>query len=240
MAAESTAVRIERQWTAHLADRADLVFPLRDYFRRLGLEAYVQGPTLLALRSDATPDELELYAGQWSQRNGVKVMLELVREEPALLVPPPPSSANQPPRLGELLVRKGFITEEQLASSLTEARAANELLGIVLLRLGLIYEEELARTLSEQLSVPYISVGRVGVNAYTARLLPASVGNEVAAIPVRTRGEAVQVAFADPTDPKALAAVRKHLPSIDVAVAELTDIRSAWRRVATMPRHQRN
>lgn len=238
MAAESTAARIERQWSARLADRADLVFPLRDYFRRLGLEAYVQGPTMLALRSDAPPDELELYAAGWSERNGVGVTLEIVQEEPALLVPPP--SSSQAPRLGELLVRKGFITEEQLASSLTEARASNELLGIVLLRLELIYEEELARTLSEQLSVPYISVGRVGVNASTARLLPASVGKEVAAIPVRTRGEAVQVAFADPTDPKALAAVRKHLPSIDVAVAELTDIRSAWRRVATMPRHPRS
>ncbi len=151
MAVDSTAARTERQWSANLDDRADLVFPLRDYFRRLGIEAYVQGPTLLALRSDATPDELELYAGEWSERNGVTVTLELVQEEPALLVPPP--SAAQPPRLGELLVRKGFITEEQLASSLTEARASNQLLGIVLLRLGLIYEEELARTLSEQLSV---------------------------------------------------------------------------------------
>ena len=238
MAVDSTAARIERQWSACLDDRADLVFPLRDYFRRLGVEAYVQGPTKLVLRSDATPDELELYAAEWSERNGVGVSLELVQEEPALLVPPP--AQGQTPRLGELLVRKGFITEEQLVSALTEARASNELLGIVLLRLGLIYEEELARTLSEQLSVPYISVGRVGVNAYTARLLPASVGREIAAIPVRPRGESVQVAFADPTDPKALAAVRKHLPSIDVAVAELTDIRSAWRRVATMPRHPRS
>ena len=237
MAAESTAVKTERQWSASLEDRADLIFPLRDYFRRLGVEAYVQGPTLLALRSDATPDELELYVGEWSERNGVGVTLELVHEEPALLVPPP--SAAQPPRLGELLVRKGFITEEQLASSLTEARASNQLLGIVLLQLGLIYEEELARTLSEQLSVPYISVGRVGVNAATAGLLPSQVGNEIAAIPVRPRGESVQVAFADPTDPKALAAVRKYLPEIDIAVAELTDIRSAWKRVALMPRHPR-
>jgi hypothetical protein len=237
MAAESTIARTERQWTASLDDRADLIFPLRDYFRRLGLEAYVQGPTLLALRSDATPDELELYSADWSERNGVGVTLDLVHEEPALLVPPP--AAHQPPRLGALLVRKGFITEEQLASSLTEARASNQLLGIVLLRLGLIYEEELARTLSEQLAVPYISVGRVGVNAYTARLLPAEVGNEIAAIPVRQRGEAVQVAFADPTDPKALAAVRRHLPAIDIAVAELTDIRSAWRQVAPLPRDSR-
>jgi hypothetical protein len=233
MAVDSTAGKIERQWSAFLDDRADLIFPLRDYFRRLGIEAYVQGPTRLVLRTDARADELELHAAEWSERNDVGVVLQLVREEPALLVPPP--SRDQPPRLGELLVRKGFIQEEQLASALTEARASNQLLGIVLLRLGLIFEEELARTLSEQLSVPYISVGRVGVNPYAARLLPANVGNEIAAIPVRTRGESVQVAFADPTDPKALAAVRKHLPSIDIAVAELTDIRSAWRRVVQTP-----
>jgi hypothetical protein len=42
----------------------------------------------------------------------------------------------------------------------------------------------------------------------------------------------VQVVFADPTDPQAYAAVREHLPHIDVAVAELSDIRLAWRTIA--------
>jgi hypothetical protein len=72
---------------------------------------------------------------------------------------------------------------------------------------------------------------RVGVNPAVARLLPPDVGGAAAAIPVREIGSTVQVAFADPTDPRALAAVGLHLPSIQPAVAELSDIRLAWRGV---------
>ena len=136
------------------------------------------------------------------------------------------------PRLGELLVRKGFISDEQLAWALGEARATNTLLGLVLLRERLIFEDELARTLSVQLSIPYIGIKQIGVNPYVARLLPPDVGEAVAAIPVRDGAQSVQVVFADPTDPQALDAVRRHLPEIEVAVAELSDIRLAWRAIA--------
>jgi hypothetical protein len=55
---------------------------------------------------------------------------------------------------------------------------------------------------------------------------------DVAAIPVRRKGDAIHVAFADPTDQRALESVQEHLPKIDVAVAELSDIMAAWRQVA--------
>jgi hypothetical protein len=105
------------------------------------------------------------------------------------------------------------------------------LLGIVLLRKQLIFEDELARTLSDQLSIPYVSVMRIGVDRHIVRLMPADVGKRAAAIPVRAVDDAVEVAFADPTDPNALAAVRAHLPNIRIAVSELSDIRLAWRHV---------
>jgi hypothetical protein len=98
----------------------------------------------------------------------------------------------------------------------------------------MIFEDELARTLSEQLSIPYLSIMRIGVEPYAARLLPPEVGQAAAAIPVRTSGATVHVAFADPTDPAAISAVRAHLPNIEIAVAELSDIRSAWREVARL------
>jgi hypothetical protein len=107
-----------------------------------------------------------------------------------------------------------------------------ELLGIVLLREQMIFEDELARTLSQQLSIPYIGIMQIGVNPHVARLLPADVGEAAAAIPVRASEQSVQVVFADPTDPQAYAAVCEHLPHIDVAVAELSDIRLAWRTIA--------
>jgi hypothetical protein len=223
-----------RRWRIELSDRADLVFSLRDYFRRLGLVAEVESPTLVELRTEKASSEIEAWVTEWSRVHGAAVHAEQVRQEP-LLLPPPPGMG--PPRLGELLISKGYITEEQLAGALTEARSTNDLLGIVLLREELIFEDELARTLSQQLDIPYISVMRVGVNRHVAQLIPSAVGAAAAAIPVREIGDKVQVAFADPTDPQALNAVDRYLDKIEVAVAvaELSDIRLAWRDVKDAP-----
>jgi hypothetical protein len=226
---QAAAVPIIRRWRIEVSERADLVFSLRDYFRRLGLSAEVEGPTVVELRTDRRPSEIEQDVFEWARINEAPLHLEEVREEPRMLVPPPEGFG--PPRLGQLLVAKGYITEAQLAVALTESRATDDLLGVVLLREELIFEEELARTLSEQMAIPYISIMRVGVNPAVARLLPPEVGAAAAAIPVREIGSMVQVAFADPTDPRALAAVGLHLPDIKTAVAELSDIRLAWRGV---------
>jgi len=222
----ATAVPATQSWRIQVPDRADLVFSLRDYFRRLGLSAEVESPTRIELRADEPAGEIEEYLSAWARVNGTPLHVERARDESQPLLPPPVPAQ---PRLGELLVGKGYITEEQLRGALFESRATNDLLGVVLLREKLIFEEELARTLSQQLSIPYISIMRVGINSSVTRLLPAAVGAAAAAIPVRPIAEKVQVAFADPTDPRARAAVARYLPRIDVAVAELSDIRLAWR-----------
>ena len=228
----ATLVPATQSWRIKVLDRADLVFSLRDYLRRLGLSAEVESPTLIELKADEPAGEIEEYVSAWSRINGTPLQVERAREESQPLLPSRAGPAQ--PRLGELLVSKGYITEAQLSGALFESRATNDLLGVVLLREKLIFEEELARTLSEQLSIPYISIMRVGINSSVTRLLPAAVGAAAAAIPVRPIGEKVQVAFADPTDPRARAAVARYLPRIDVAVAELSDIRLAWR--AATPR----
>jgi hypothetical protein len=228
------STQITRRWRISLDDRADLVFSLRDYFRRLGLSVEVAGPTFVYLKTDDPVDEVEAHVNAWSKVNQVPLGFEEEREEPAKMLSLP-ASGPATPRLGELLVKKGFISEEQLTSALIEAKATRELLGLLLIRDGMIFEDELARTLSEQLSIPYLSIMRIGVDMYAARLLPPEVGRAAAAIPVRESGAGtITVAFADPTDPGAISAVREHLPKIEIAVAELSDIRLAWREVARL------
>lgn len=224
-----TEVSAPRRWHVEVDSRADLVFSLRDYFRRLGLAAEVVGPTRVELTSEEDPAEIEEWVSNWAEKREASLHLGELGERVQPLADPAPRSGS--PRLGTLLVTKGYITHEQLVDALAASKATRELLGVTLLREKLIFEEELARTLSEQLSIPYISIGRVGVNASVTHLLPPEVGAAAAAIPVRLLGSAVQVAFADPTDAWALAEVRRYLPEIEVVVAELSDIRTAWRNV---------
>jgi hypothetical protein len=212
------------RWRIDLGDRADVTFQLRDYFRRLGVDAEVRGRGGGEVTTTRDAVGLGQLRADWV--GVVDVPARFVgRPQPAQL------AAKPVPRLGSLLVTKGFLTEARLELALNEARETGELLGLLLLRKQWIFEDELARTLSEQLLIPYVSVGRIGVDEAVARRVPHELGERVAAIPVRLDGDAVQVAFADPTDPAAVEAVAAYVDQISVAVAELTDIRLAWRSV---------
>jgi hypothetical protein len=134
------------------------------------------------------------------------------------------------PRLGDLLVMKGYIDRDQLATALFESKTTNVMLGRVLLAKGWIFEEELARCLSEQWGIEYVSLMRTGVDVSTARLLPRQVGLDAAAVPVRRSADgSVTVAFADPTDDGSLTAVETYVADFRPVVAELSDITSALR-----------
>ncbi|MDD5020464.1 MAG: ATPase, T2SS/T4P/T4SS family, partial [Candidatus Omnitrophica bacterium] len=59
-------------------------------------------------------------------------------------------------KLGELLIKRGVLSEKQLDVALKEHEKTGELLGKALIRLGFITEEQLLVTLAEQLSIQYI------------------------------------------------------------------------------------
>jgi hypothetical protein len=148
------------------------------------------------------------------------------------LLPTAADAFSPPPRLGDLLVRKGLITEEQLTQALAESRATGTLVGQVLLHHRWVFEDELARTLAQQWSLPYVDLLSVGVDWGAVRLVPPEVGLRVAAIPVRFVGGGVQVAFADPSDDTAVGAVTEHVGTPSLAVGELSHIRMLWSRAA--------
>jgi hypothetical protein len=195
---------------------------LRDYFLRLGAVAVVADGSTVDVHFPNDPinqgETIEGYLRSWVEMNHVAASVA--------------SEAQPQTRLGDLLVSKGFISREQLAYAVIEAREQGELLGRLLLRYEWIFESELARALAEQWGLPYLNLASIGVNRELMQLLPREVGARAAAVPVRRVDGATQVAFADPTDQMALSAVREFFPEFVPAVAELSDIENAWRSVA--------
>jgi type IV pilus assembly protein PilB len=112
-----------------------------------------------------------------------------------------------------------------------ESRSSGKRLGEVLLERQWLFEDELARTLAGQLGLPYVNLRQTGVDLGVARTLPAEIGIRFAVIPIGVRAGVVRVAFADPTDDEAREAVAVHLSSLEAVIAELSEIRSAWRRI---------
>ena len=211
------------------------VATLRDYFSRLGATAVVEPDSTVHVRFERGDDiDAAAFLRTWAAMNDVAARTTsappgLAAVPTKLEVAPKGASPFDPPvRLGDLMVSKGFIDTDQLSEALVESKKTGQLVGRVLLRRRWVFEDELARALAEQWKLPYVRLSSVGVDQSVMRLLPRDVGVKFAAVPVRFVDESVLVAFADPSDPGALAAVREHLPAIKLAVAEFSDIRMLW------------
>src|SRR5699024_4661076 len=106
---------------------------------------------------------------------------------------------NRRKRLGDLLVEAGLITIEQLEASLQE-KSPNEKLGDALLSRGLISEQQLIEVLEFQLGVPHINIHQYPIDAETVQLVSHEIAKRYQVMPIRTEGNQLFVAMADPMD----------------------------------------
>jgi type IV pilus assembly protein PilB len=102
-------------------------------------------------------------------------------------------------RLGDLLVRAGLITEQQLTSTLKE-KSPNQKLGDALLERGYITEQQLMQELSVQLRIPHISLYQYSFDTRLFNLVPKEVAKRNNLIPIKKEGDKLYVAMSDPMD----------------------------------------
>lgn len=138
------------------------------------------------------------------------------------------------PRIGELLLARGLISQAQLADALAR-KHPGERLGEALVRLELVYETDLVRTLASQCGLEFIDLTTHGADVGCAQLLPQTLARELDAIPVRSTADGtIVVAVADPLEVDEAALVRALDAPVQLRVAELSAIRrllaAAWPR----------
>jgi type IV pilus assembly protein PilB len=103
-------------------------------------------------------------------------------------------------RLGDLFVREGLITGEQLQEALADSKETGARLGYCLVKLGFVDEDELTRMLARQYRVPAVDLGKVKVDEKTIRLISNELAYKHLVLPLRRVGRTLTVAMANPTD----------------------------------------
>ena len=103
-------------------------------------------------------------------------------------------------RLGELLVKAGQITNEQLRSALAKQREGGGRLGTNLVKMGLIQESALVEFLSKHFKVSAINLSSVDVDSAVVKIIPADVARKYTIMPVSKAGAKVTIAMLDPTN----------------------------------------
>ncbi|BBL92708.1 type II secretion system protein E [Thermus thermophilus] len=104
------------------------------------------------------------------------------------------------PRLGELLLDLGYITEDQLKAALEEQERTGDLLGQILLRRGYIKEQDLVRALADQHRAPLIHPAQTPLDPQALRLLDPRFAREKRVLPFKVEGNRLHVAMAHPSD----------------------------------------
>ncbi|HLA91620.1 MAG TPA: ATPase, T2SS/T4P/T4SS family [Gemmatimonadaceae bacterium] len=103
-------------------------------------------------------------------------------------------------RIGDLLVREGLITKEQLEKALQEQKQNGTRVGYNLVKLGFIQELELTKTLARQYKMPAVDLSKFEVDPKVAKLVPADLATKNLVLPLKREGRTLTVAMADPTN----------------------------------------
>ncbi|MEX2209115.1 MAG: type IV-A pilus assembly ATPase PilB [Myxococcota bacterium] len=131
-------------------------------------------------------------------------------------------------RIGELLVQKNLLSQEQLRRAKEEAKASGTRVGYQISKLGFVNESTIADTVSGQYGVPTIELSDFEVDAEVIALIPEEVANKHTILPVNRAGSTLIIAMSDPSNIFAIDDV-KFLTgyNVEVVVAAETSIRRA-------------
>jgi type IV pilus assembly protein PilB len=102
--------------------------------------------------------------------------------------------------LGELLIRDGLLTRDQLKVALADQRQQGRRLGYSLVKLGFVNEVELTKVLARQYRMPAVDLSRFEPDEQVLKLIPAEVARKNQVLPLRRDGRLLTVAMADPSD----------------------------------------
>lgn len=106
-------------------------------------------------------------------------------------------------KLGEILVEKGVITQDQLDKALREQKerpVEKKKIGGYLIDLGFASEEDITQALALQFNMPVIKLEGIRIKPDVLDLIPETMAKKFSVIPVFRVENELTLAIADPTD----------------------------------------
>ena len=101
-------------------------------------------------------------------------------------------------RLGDLLIKAGIITTEQLDQALSLQRETGQRLGDVLIDNQIITEQQLIETLQMQLGISFVDLTAVSIPVELAKYVPKAIAKKYSVVPVKLVKNELYVAMSDP------------------------------------------
>lgn len=103
-------------------------------------------------------------------------------------------------KIGEFLLNDNRITNEQLQAALEAQKNEPGKLGSILIRLGYVTEEDIAQALSKQFGYPSINLSKFDIDEKVLELIKPEIARKHIVMPVHRIGSMLTLAMADPSN----------------------------------------
>ena len=131
-------------------------------------------------------------------------------------------------QLGELLIERGVISRDQLEKALSVQKQEGGLIGQILVKLGFTSEEEIAQALTAQFGFPYLPLKNYEIGKEVIKLVPENVARQYCLIPIDRIGNALTIAMSNPLNVQAQEDIELITKcKVQVFVSTMTDITQA-------------
>ena len=133
----------------------------------------------------------------------------------------------------DVLFKKNLINQSQLEGAREDQKKSGEPIGQILLKKGYIREEDLARALAEQFQIPFIRFGKFIISKEVIEKVPAKLVIHYKMMPIKVTDSTLTVAISDPQDIRVLDDIRVALKSkyrIEAVLATETEILNAIKK----------
>jgi type IV pilus assembly protein PilB len=132
-------------------------------------------------------------------------------------------------RLGEMLIKEGLLTQEQLDKAILIQKRENGRIGEVLLRLDMVKESDIIYVLSKQLNIPFVSIKNSTLSPAPGEgleeLIPRDFCFKNIVLPLSRKQQTLTCALFDPLDLTLLDNLRKMTRcEINPVIATKSDI----------------
>ncbi len=135
-------------------------------------------------------------------------------------------------KLGELLLSKKVITQEQLDSALSRQKNSNLRIGEELIRSGVATEESILTALAEQMGIPFVKLRSMDVDPAVIERVPARFITHYNFIPICEKEDGfLEIAVSDPLDLYTIDEIKLMLKKqVKVCLATSFEINEAIKR----------
>ncbi len=138
-------------------------------------------------------------------------------------------------QLGELLLEKGIINQNQLDKALKLQKEKGGLIGQILVMLGFVTEEEIAQALTVQYGFPYLPLESYEVTPEVIQLIPENVAKQYNLIAIDRIEDLITIAMSNPLNIQAVEDVELITKcKVQVFVSTMTDINNAIKKHYTV------